>query len=90
MVKIAIGFMFDLGAGVDMTLIHTLFTKKLRHFIFLRHNIDEKFIEKINNLSLSIQLQRIKYLEMYQFKLDLLINIMNCLPLNFAMYFTFI
>ena len=86
MVKIAIGFMFYLGAGADMSLIHTLFTKKLRNFIFLRYNIDEK----INNLSLSIQPQRIKYLEMSQFKLDLLINTMNCLPLNFAMYFTFI
>ena len=39
----------------------------LRYFTFSIYNIDEKFIENINNCSLSIQLQSVFVLEMYGF-----------------------
>ena len=50
----------------------------LRHFNFLRYNIDEK----INNFSLSIQPQRVRYLEMSQHRSCFLNDIINCVPLN--------
>ena len=44
----------------------------LRHFNFLNYNIEEQIMENIHNFSLSIQPQRIKYLEIFQYRLDLL------------------